>query len=258
VQVGWIGYLNTTGLTRMDFRLCDVRTDPPAMAQHLHTERLVAMPESQWCYVMPDGGEVDPVAPFERNGHITFGSFNSAIKITSAACRCWAQILVRLPGSRLLIGDIKSQRKRAAILHDMASQGVTEDRIEFLPRVPLQQYLATYNRVDISLDTFPYGGGTTTLDSLWMGVPVVAATGQTPASRSAASILAALDLQDWIAPGVDGFVELAVARAADRDALRALRGALRARLQDSLLTELPRYTRDLEAAYRRMWLEKTA
>jgi len=258
VQVGWIGYLNTTGLMRMDFRLCDVRTDPPETSQPLHTERLVAMPESQWCYRPMGEIDINPVAPFERNGYLTFGSFNSAIKITPATCRRWAQILLRLPDSRLLIGDIKSERKRVAIRHEITSLGVAEDRIEFLPRVPLGEYLDGYNQVDISLDTFPYGGGTTTFDSLWMGVPVVATVGETPVSRSAASILTYLGMGEWIAPAVEDVVDLAVARASDRPALLAARRALRPRMAASPLTDIARFARDLETVYRDMWRARTA
>ncbi len=257
VQVAWLGYLNTTGLTRMDFRLTDARSDPPAISQPLHAERLVNLPASQWCYPGEPEHAIGPVPPFERRGHLTFGSFNAALKVTPATCQRWAQVMLRVPGSLLLIGDINSERKRAAILHDMASLGVAADRIAFLPRVGSGEYMGLYNTVDITFDTFPYGGGTTTFDSLWMGVPVVAAVGETPASRSAASILATLGLDDWIAPSANDFVDVAVARASDRDALRALRRDLRPRLQASLLTELPRYTRDLEAAWRAMWLAKT-
>ena len=257
VQVAWLGYLNTTGLTRMDFRLSDVRSDPPEISQPVHTERLVHLPASQWCYLAVAEQEIDPVPPFERHGYMTFGSFNAALKITPAACRRWAQVMLRVPGSRLVIGDINSERKQAAIRRDIASLGVADDRIAFIPRVMIDEYLGLYNDIDITFDTFPYGGGTTTFDSLWMGVPVVAAVGETPVSRSAAGILAALGLEDWSAPSVDDFVDVAVARASDREALRALRRSLRPRMQDSLLTELPRYARDLEAAYRKMWLEKT-
>ena len=256
VQVAWLGYLNTTGLTRMDFRISDVRSDPPAISQPFHTERLFPLPASQWGYRGVAEVAIDPVAPLERNGHVTFGCFNSAVKITPAACRRWAQVMLRVPDSRLLIGDINAERKRAAILREMADLGVAGDRVAFMPRVALCEYLGLYNAVDISFDTFPYGGGTTTFDSLWMGVPVVAALGETPVSRSAASILTALGMEDWIAPSVDDFVDVAVARASDREALLSLRRELRPRMQDSLLTELPRYTRDLEAAYRAMWLEK--
>ncbi|HEY8974167.1 MAG TPA: tetratricopeptide repeat protein [Burkholderiaceae bacterium] len=258
VQVEWLGYLNTTGLTRMDFRLSDERADPPAISQPRHTERLVSMPASQWCYRAMVDQDIEPAPPFERNGHLTFGSFNAAIKITPAACRRWAQVLLRVPGSRLVIGDINSGRKRAAIRRDIEGEGVAADRVEFMPRVGFDKYLGLYNAVDITFDTFPYGGGTTTFDSLWMGVPVVAAVGDTPVSRSAASILAALGLDDWIAPDADRFVDLAVARASDLEALRTLRRDLRPRLQASPLTDLPRYTRDLEAAWRRMWLDRTA
>ena len=256
VQVALLGYLNTTGLTRMDFRLTDVRCDPPAIAQPLHTERLVPLPASQWCYPGDDSHAIDLLPPFERNGHVTFGSFNSALKVTPAACRRWAEVLLRVPGSRLVIGDIGSERKRVAIRRDIASLGVAEHRVEFAPRVPGDQYMRLYNAVDMTLDTFPYGGGTTTFDSLWMGVPVVATRGDTPVSRSAAAILAALDLEDWIAPSVGDVVDLAVARATDLEALRALRPVLRPRLQASPLTDMARYVRDLEAAYREMWLEK--
>jgi predicted O-linked N-acetylglucosamine transferase (SPINDLY family) len=258
VQVGWLGYLNTTGLTRMDFRIADVRSDPPALSQPFHTERLVALPASQWCYRPTADAAIDAVAPFERNGHLTFGSFNAAFKITPATCRRWAEVMLRVPGSRLVIGDVKFERKRDAIRRDIESLGVAADRIEFLPRVSVPEYMRSYNEVDVMFDTFPYGGGTTTFDALWMGVPVVAATGELPVSRSAASVLAALGLDDWIAPSVDAFVEVAVARASDRDALLSLRRTLRQRLQESRLTDMPRYTHDLEAAYRAMWLEKTA
>ena len=255
-QVSWLGYLNTTGLTRIDFRITDARSDPPAVSQPRHTERLVPLPASQWCYPGDAGQAIDPVPAFERNGHLTFGSFNAALKVTPACCRRWAQVLLRVPGSRLVVGDINSERKRAAIRRDMAAAGVADDRITFLPRVGTDEYMGLYNQVDVTFDTFPYGGGTTTFDSLWMGVPVVAAIGPTPVARSAASILGALGLDEWIAPAIDDFVDLAVARAGDREALRALRPTLRPRLQDSLLTELPRYTRDLETALRAMWLEK--
>jgi protein O-GlcNAc transferase len=258
VQVEWLGYLNTTGLTRADFRITDVRSDPPESAQPRHTEQLVFMPVSQWCYPVEAAQDIDPIPPFERNGHVTFGSFNSALKVTPAACRRWAQAMLRVPGSRLVIGNINSEHKRAAIRRDIASQGVADDRIVFLPRVGIGEYLALYNAVDITFDTFPYGGGTTTFDSLWMGVPVVAATGHTSVARSAASILTALGLDDWIAPSVDDIVDLAVARASDPATLRTLRSALRPRMRASPLTDMPRYARDLEAAYRAMWLAKTS
>ena len=252
VQVSWLGYLNTTGLTRIDHRLTDRRGDPPEIAQPQHTERLNLLPNSQWAYRPMVQEAITPGAPFERSGDLTFGSFNAALKITPAMCRRWAELLGRVPGSRLLVANSNSRRKREAILREIEAGGAATDRVEFTERVSLDKYLALYNQVDIALDSFPYGGGTTTLDALWMGAPVAATFGPTSVSRSAASVLAELGLDDWIAPSIDGFVDMVVARAADRDALRALRRDLRPRLQASPLMDVPRFARDLEAAYRAM------
>ena len=258
VQVSWLGYLNTTGLSTMDFRLCDVRTDPPGIAQPLHTERLFPLPDSQWCFQPISQRPPVLESPFVRNGHITFGSLNNALKITPALARAWGRLLARTPGSRLLVADTKSARKQEAILADIASQGVAPGRVEFLLRMSLDDYADFVNGIDIALDTFPYGGGTTTFDALWRGVPVVSAVGDLPTSRSASSLLAYLGLDDWIAPGIAQYVDVAVARASDLDALQALRRDLPARIQGSPLADMPRFVANLEAAYRTMWLEKTS
>ncbi len=258
VQVSWIGYLNTSGLTRMDFRISDRRADPIEIAQPVHTERLVHMPVSQWCYRPMVDASRAPSAPVAKNGYVTFGSFNAALKISAAMSRRWSEILSRLPGSRLVIANVNSERKRSAILQEIAAMGVAIDRVEFQPRVTLDKYMDLYNAVDISLDGFPYGGGTTTFDALWMNVPVVATLGETSVARSAASLLAELDLHDWIAPSIDEYVDTAVARASDVAALVSLRRTLHARLRASPLTDMTRFTHDLETAYRDMWLDKTS
>jgi protein O-GlcNAc transferase len=253
VQVSWLGYLNTTGLRQMDYRLTDRRCDPPESAQQFHTERLVMLPESQWCYRPLLESTLDPIAPLERNGHVTFGSFNDSAKLTIPMCRRWAQILSRVPQSRLRIASMRSERKRDIIRREMTSAGIAPDRYEFVSRVDLDKFPALVSTVDLALDSYPYGGGTTTFDCLWMGVPVVTAVGSTPVSRSAASILTALNLEDWIAPTIADYVDVAVARAADHQAIVSLRHVLRSRLQSSPLTDEVRFVHDLEAAYRAMW-----
>ena len=258
VQVSWLGYINTTGLSCIDYRLTDRRADPPDVAQSQHTERLHYLPNSQWCYQALVHEPVTPRAPFERQGHLTFGSFNAAPKISQTTCRHWGALLSRVPGSRLIVASCKSPRKRAFILREIEVAGVATDRVEFLERVPLDQYLALYNRTDIALDSFPYGGGTTTLDALFMGTPVAATVGPLSVSRSAASILGELGLDDWVAPSVDAWVDMVVAHANNGEALHTLRRELRARLWASSLTDVKRFARDLESAYREMWLEKTA
>ena len=257
VQASWLGYLNTTGLSTVDFRLCDVRSDPPEVAQPFHTERLFPLPDSQWCFQPISQRPVTLESPFVRNGHLTFASLNNALKVTPALARAWGQVLARTPGSRLLVCDTKSPRKQAAILEEIAGQGVAAERVEFVPRLSLDAYADLVSGVDIALDTFPYGGGTTTFDALWRGVPVVAALGDLPTSRSAPSLLAYLGLDDWIAPGIDAYVDVAVARAGDLDALQRLRRELPARIAGSPLADMPRFVANLEAAYRQMWLEKT-
>ena len=257
VQASWLGYLNTTGLGTMDFRLCDVRSDPPELARPFHTERLFPLPDSQWCFRPISQRPVELESPFLRNGLLTFASLNNALKITPAIARAWGQVLARTPGSRLLVCDIKTARKEAAILDEIAAQGVSADRVEFVPRLSLDDYADLVNGVDIALDTFPYGGGTTTFDALWRGVPVVAALGDLPTSRSAPSLLGYLGLDDWIAPAINRYVDVAVARAADLDTLQALRRELPTRIQGSPLADLPRFVANLEAAYRAMWLAKT-
>ena len=253
VQASWLGYLCTTGLTRIDYRLTDRFADPVEVARPQHTERLQYLAASQWCYESLVHEPIAPGVPFERRGHLTFGSFNAALKITEAACRRWGELLARVPRSRLLVANIKSARKRDAILRAIAAAGVDVARVTFAARVPLDQYLALHNSVDIALDSYPYGGGTTTLDAIYMGAPVAAAVGDRSVSRSAASVLRALGLEDWIAPSIDGWVDMVVARAADRETLRTLRAELRPRLLASPLADMPRFVRDLEAAYRAMW-----
>jgi predicted O-linked N-acetylglucosamine transferase (SPINDLY family) len=251
VQATWLGYLNTTGLSRIDWRLCDARSDP-ADSQRWHTEKLLHLP-SQWCYrpFIDVPSRTEP--PSAGQGHVTFGSFNQRGKITQAMCGRWARILAQLDRSRLVITDVPGAAKRQAILDCFAEAGVAADRIEFAPREDLARYFRLIERVDIALDTYPYGGGTTTFDALWMGVPVVTATGPLPASRSAADILSRIGMHDWIAPSIDRYVDTAVARATDVARIRQLRRTLRARLLASPLTNEAQFARDFEAALRQMW-----
>ena len=252
IQMTWLGYLDTTGLSRIDYRLCDDRSDPPA-TQHLNSEQLLPFAPSQWCYRPFVQLDPEPVAPCMRNGVITFGSFNNARKISRAMCGRWAEVLARCPGSRLVVADITSTHKRQALLDAFARHGVPDARLELLPRADIAGYLRLFDRVDISLDTYPYGGGTTTIDSLWMGVPVVTAAGDLPVSRSASSILQLLDLEDWVAPSIDGYVDRVVHHARDPSALQHLRTSLRSRVRASPLMDESAFAKNFESAVRGAW-----
>jgi predicted O-linked N-acetylglucosamine transferase (SPINDLY family) len=253
VQVTWLGYLNSTGLTRIQYRLCDAYTDPPGMSERLHTETLVRLPHSQWCYrpfVLMDHADEPPMC---RNGFATFGSFNSPIKISQTTHRLWCELLTRLPDSRLIIVGIPEGRARERLLQDFGSAGISASRIRMVGRVALTEYFRWFDAVDIALDTTPYSGGTTTCDALWTGVPVVTVPGPRPISRSAASILSTVALSEWIASTPEDYVRLAVEFAHQEAIIIELRRSLRQRMRESPLMDEVQFARDLEAAYRRMW-----
>ena len=253
VQATWLGYLNTTGMTRIHYRISDRHADPPGLTDPYHTETLVRLPHSQWCFRPFISVACAEMPPFVRNGHVTFGSFNQALKISRAARRLWAEILQRVPGSRLVILGVAEGRARDGLVADIAGATVDRARITIHPYVSLEDYFRAFDAVDIALDTMPYSGGTTTCDALWMGVPVVTAPGSRPSSRSTASILSTVGLPEWIASSPEDYVRLAVESTRDEARLAELRKSLRERLRQSPLMDEEQFVRDVENAYRRMW-----
>jgi predicted O-linked N-acetylglucosamine transferase (SPINDLY family) len=256
VQVTWLGYPNTTGLTTMDYRITDAVADPVGKSDKLVREALVRLPKGFHCYEAPD--EAPPVAPLPANayGHITFGSFNALFKVNAQVIDLWAAVLRRVPDSRLLLKgkwlEIDDMRKR--VLEGFLRRGIAADRIELLARVnATADHLAVYGRVDIALDTFPYNGVTTTCEALWMGVPVVSLIGERHAARVGASILSHAGLDHLIARDPDAYVAIAAGLAEDRDGLARFRSGLRDRLAASPVCDGVGFTRQLESAYRTMW-----
>ncbi|HUQ75429.1 MAG TPA: tetratricopeptide repeat protein [Burkholderiales bacterium] len=250
VQATWIGYVNTTGLTRIDYRISDAIADRPSTTERFHTEALARLPHSQWCWRPFATLAHAPAPPCLRNGYVTFASFHGAMKLSGAVRRLWARILNEVPDSRLVLLGVPKGRAQDALVRDL---GAGAERITLVPYVSVQDYMRWFDSVDIVLDTTPYSGANTTCDALFMGVPVVTAPGTRPASRSAASILSAVGLTEWIAADGEGYVRRALAAATDKEVLASLRGSLRARLQSSPVMDEATFTRGLEAAYRRMW-----
>jgi len=253
VQASWLGYLSTSGLTRIDYRITDAFADPPGMAERFHTEKLARLPHSQWCYRALVHKEVPAAPPCVRNGFVTFGAFNQSAKISATVRGLWAEILKRTPGARLLIVGVPSGPATQMVLDDFSRHGVAPGAVTVTPRVSFEDYFGTIGSVDISLDTTPYSGGTTTCDTVWMGTPVLTLTGTRSVSRSASSVLGALGLQEWIAATPEEYVARAVAFAGDVETLVRLRQSLRPRMEASPLMDEPRFVRDMEALYRRMW-----
>lgn len=251
VQVTWLGYLNTTGLAAVDYRITDAQSDPPG-TEAFHTERLARLPHAQWCFQRP--ASAAPVSPLPAigQGRICFGSMNKSSKLSREVLELWAETLARVPGSVLLFAGV-AEDQREIICGVFAQRGIAAERLEFTERLALEEFRRLHDRVDIAFDAHPYSGATTTFDSLWMGVPTLTLAGAAPISRSTSSILATLGLEDWVARSPPEFVSIAAAKAADVAGLSRLRTGLRLRLQNSILMDGARFTRELEAQYRAMW-----
>ena len=254
VQASWLGYLCTTGLSRIQYRLCDAVTDPED-SQRLHTETLIRLPGSQWCYRPRPGYDYRWPAhpPRQANGHVTFGSFNHAPKLSRSVLSLWARILIDVPHSRLVLVGVPEGAARDTVTARFASAGVPKERLLLIGRVPLQDYFRRLGDVDLALDTTPYSGGTTTCDALWMGTPVLTLPQSRPVSRSAAGILSVAGLPEWIASSPDDYVARAVAFARSGDALATRRDTVRERMRRSPLMDEKGFARHVEDAYRRMW-----
>ena len=257
VQVKWVGSQNaTTGLPEMDWFITD-RWETPADLADRYTERLIEMPDGYVCYSPPSyAPDVTPLPALQRR-YVTFGCFNNLAKVTPRVIDCWAEILWRVPDSRLIIKNHQfDEAPTAARIHDaFASHGIGPGRIELRGASRHRALLAQYGDVDIVLDPFPYGGGLTTCEALWMGVPTITMPGDFFAARHSLSHLSNAGLTDWDAPDAERYIALACERAADVPALGRLRSTLRAQVKASPLCNAPRFGRNLGAALMRAWEE---
>ncbi len=253
VQVTYLGYQNTTGMSAMDYRLTDAHADPPGMTDAYYTEKLVRLPSPFFCYAPPEPSPAVAPLPALAAGRITFASLNNIYKLTPDAFRVWARILARVPDSRLVVLAYSPGMFERRVREWMAAEGIDPARIEVVGKRPRYEYLQMHEHLDIALDTFPFNGHTTVCDALWMGVPSVMLEGESYASRFGGSTLLGMGLDEWIAHSIDEYVDIAVARLQDRDRLAELRSTLRGRLEQSPLVDAGRFTRNLEQAYRHMW-----
>jgi protein O-GlcNAc transferase len=252
VQVTYLAYPATTGINAMDYRVTDALLDPPGMTEHLHTEKLVRV-KSYWVYPVPAEGPAVNALPAETKGYITFGALNSFTKLNNEVLKVWAKILAAVKDSKLrvLLPGLLANNQHVAEM--FRRNGIALDRVEFVNFQPREKFLSLYEDVDLSLDPFPYPGHTTSLDSLWMGVPVVTLAGETSIARAGLSVLERVGLGELVARGVDDYALKAIALANDRKKLGKLRGELRRRFQASELADAEGLTRSLESAYRIMW-----
>ena len=252
VQVTYLAYPGTTGLRTMDYRLTDPYLDPPGERLEFYSEQSVWLPETYWCYLAVREAPAVDRLPALRAGHVTFGCMNNFCKVTAPALAAWSRLLNAVPASRLILhAHAGSHRDR--VLEFFARDGVPPERVTFVPMLPPADYFRAYEQIDVALDPFPYNGGTTTCDALWMGVPVVSLAGQTAVGRGGFSILSNLGLTELVAYDSEQYVRIAAELAGDLSRLGGLRQTLRERMQTSPLMDAPRFARNVETAYRTMW-----
>jgi protein O-GlcNAc transferase len=254
IQITWLGYPNTTGMSTVNYRFTDRRADPEG-AEKYYSEKLIRLPDAFFVYQPPAISPAVSPLPMLQAGHITFGSFNNIIKITPAMAHTWAEMLRAIPGARLLIAGIPAaaQRRLRRLI-----DGIDEHRIEMVDSKDFQDYLALHHRVDIALDPFPWAGHTTSCHSLWMGVPIISQAGPTAVSRAGASILGNLGMDaDWIANSSEDYIRIAKDWSTNASELSKLRMNLRERLLISPLCDAEKFTRDFENQLRQLWLNAT-
>jgi predicted O-linked N-acetylglucosamine transferase (SPINDLY family) len=251
IQVTYLAYPGTSGLETINYRITDPQLDPPGLSEDRYTEQSIRL-ETYWCYEpVVSSPEVNPL-PAEVNGFVTFACLNNFCKNSEAAIQTWCRILAAVPSSRLILyAAIGSHRDR--VRKTLADSGIDSNRLGFADRIAFSQYMQQYQNIDIGLDPFPYVGGTTTCDALWMGVPVVTLRGQSTISRGGASILTNIGVPELIAESKDQYVRLATDLAMDLPRLARLRSDLREKMRKSPLMDAPRIARNMEKAYRQIW-----
>jgi predicted O-linked N-acetylglucosamine transferase (SPINDLY family) len=251
VQVTYLAYCSTSGMETIDYRISDSHLDPPGNGDEHYSERTIRIP-TYWCYQPAIESATVGTPPMVASHRVTFGCLNHFSKITGPTLAAWCRLLESVPESCLILHAPQGSH-RLRLRDSLKREEIDPERLTFVDRVPMQDYLEQYRRIDIGLDPFPYGGGTTTCDALWMGVPVVSLSGRTAVGRGGASILSNIGLEDLIAKSAEEYIDIAARLAADPSRLGELRSNLRRRMQGSALMDTRKFAESMEAAYREMW-----
>lgn len=255
LQVSWLGYFNSTGMAAMDHFISDEVSSPPGQEAQF-SEQLVRLPRTRFCYEPPSYAPACSKLPARKSGFITFGCFNNLAKVNDDVIALWAEVLQAVPDSKLLLKAraLNDEATRNDYTARFAKRGIRANRLLFrqfsFKHIDL---LRAYAEVDIALDPFPFTGGLTTCEGLWMGVPLVTLAGDTLVARQGVSFLHCLDMQDWVAQDRAGYVRIAVEKSRDLDALAETRKTLRGRMKHSPLTDGAAFARNMEAALRQCW-----
>jgi protein O-GlcNAc transferase len=257
IQVTWIGYSHTTGLSAMDYRITDAFCDPDGETEDQFSETLARLP-ARVCFQPPANAPAVGPLPALANGFVTFVSVANRAKVNAETLGLWARIVEAVPNSKLVILHIGDETTAEATRRPFVEHGINPARLDLRKGLPFEDYLALHNEVDMGLDSYPYNGSTTTYTAAWMGVPQITRRGDRPCSRLGTEIMLHLGLDELVARSADDFVDRAVALALDKDRLREMRESLRPGMEKSLLTDSGAHTRALEDLYRRLWRHRVA
>jgi predicted O-linked N-acetylglucosamine transferase (SPINDLY family) len=254
VQATWLGFWGTTGLSTMDYILSDEDTIPPEQ-ERFYSERVLRLPGSRFCYEAPDYAPQPVAPPSLAGGGVTFGSFNNLTKVGPEVIRLWAQVLHAVPDSQLCLKwkSLADEGTRQQLTSDFAAAGIGLDRLILRGQSPHEVMLKEYGDIDIALDPFPFSGGLTSCEALWMGLPVVTLPGTEAVSRQTLGFLRAIERTEWAASSPEDYIRIAASLAADKGGLAALRAGQRQRMASSPLCDGKSFARQVEAAYRSMW-----
>jgi protein O-GlcNAc transferase len=254
VQVTGFGHFSTTGLGRGHYLLAD-RFHIPDGFERYYSEEIVRLPHSYISYIPPPYAPLVAPPPALARGAVTFGSFNNLLKLSDTTVALWAAVLARCPTATLLLRDreLDTEAVRSEVCERFARAGVGPERLRLLGGAAHREFLDAYREIDIALDPHPYSGGLTTLEALWMGVPVVTLSGTTFCSRHSTSHLSNVGLERLVSDSPERYVEIACSLATDVEALARLRISLRQRLGASALCDTKGYSRALEEKLRGLW-----
>ncbi len=256
IQVTWLGYPNTTGLSQVDYRLSDSIADPVGVSDSLHSETILRLKNGFLCYQGDAELPVMQNIPYDRNGYFTFGSFNNFVKVRPEVIETWAEILNQVPHSRLILKSSQFADKdtKGRCIKLFKKLGVSKERLNLVAMLPNpNDHMAFYGEVDLALDPFPYNGTTTTFEALWMGVPTLSLSGNVHASRVGESILKRVGLDSYISFSKEEYVQLAKQKSEQLAELRELRMSLRKTMMDSPLCDQADFAEQIQNAFRYMW-----
>jgi protein O-GlcNAc transferase len=257
IQITWLGYFATTGVNEIDYILGDPYVTPTSLESQF-TETIYQLPKTRWCFTPPKVDIKISSPPALTNGYVTFGCFNNLTKINEQVISLWIKILAAIPSSYLLLKakQLNSLSIQSKIINQFTTAGINPERITCEGSEPREKYFAAYQRIDIALDPFPFTGGTTTMESLWMGVPVLTLQGDSLISRQGVGILMNAGFSNWIAKDKDEYLTKAIDFSSDLDQVAIIRSSLREQVLSSPLFDAKQFAKDFEQALRIIWQQK--